>query len=235
MKLSLKSIGKRVIKRWYIMFFFPLFFGISSYVIQNYVQEKNYQSNVELLILPKVSNELGSANDANIRLNIQLMNTYMNVMKSTPVLNEVRKEAELSESVSSIRKNMFLIGDENSLSFTLRLNSTSPEKSEKIANQITHSTQKYLESLFPENKLIVLNAAEKGTLLTDNTSVIIAITMGAWLSMVIIIWDMLNTGIIRETEQLSIFGFPVIGQLPSANEAEKSSQNGLRRRRRKNV
>ena len=116
MNLNLQIISKKIVSRWYLLVFLGLLFMSFVYVAQNFFQEKVYSSTVEMLVLPqKTSEENNNTNDANIRLNIQLMNTYMNVMKSTPVLNKVKEKTGVKETVNEIRKSMTLSSDENSL------------------------------------------------------------------------------------------------------------------------
>ncbi|EOH92015.1 YveK family protein [Enterococcus villorum] len=220
MNLNIKTIINKIIQRWYILVICPVLFAGIAYGVQNFIQDKMYKSSVELIMLPKANTDQDTTSDANIRLNIQLMNTYMNVMKSSPVLSEVREKTKIDDGVGVIRRSMTLTSDENSLSLSLRVVMDSPYKTQAVANQIAESTQKYLETLFPENKLIVLNAAEQGKRVRDNMTIVLSIVMGIWLGLVIIILETLNQGVIREGEQLATFGFPVIGTIPLEYKAE---------------
>jgi capsular polysaccharide biosynthesis protein len=221
MNLNIKTIINKIIQRWYVLLLCPVLFAGATYVVQNVIQEKNYKSAVELIVLPKANSDQDTTSDANIRLNIQLMNTYMNVMKSTPVLSEVREKTKVNESVGAIRNSISLASDENSLSLTLRVILDSPYKSQVVANQIAESTQRYLETLFPENKLIVLNPAEQGRMVRNNMAIVLSIVMGIWIALVLIILETLSQGVIRGSEQLAVFGFPVIGTLPLEPQTKK--------------
>ncbi|OQO72230.1 hypothetical protein BH744_11950 [Enterococcus villorum] len=194
------------------------------YVAQNFFQEKVYSSTVEMLVLPqKISEENNNTNDANIRLNIQLMNTYMNVMKSTPVLNKVKEKTGVKETVNEIRKSMTLSSDENSLEMKLKVNTNSPYKSKEIANQVSQATQEYLKTLFPENQLIVLNPADQGVRIQNSMNYVIALIMGVWSGIAVVIFELLSKSVIKSNVESVDFGFPIVGTIPISLDQERKN------------
>ncbi|EJC3746160.1 hypothetical protein MYY11_002553 [Enterococcus faecium] len=231
MNLNLQIISKKILSRWYLLMFLGLLFMSFVYISQNFFQEKIYSSTVEMLVLPqKNTDEDTSTNDANIRLNIQLMNTYMNVMKSTPVLNKVKEKTGVKETIGEIRNSMILSSDENSLGMTLKVNTNSPYKSEEIANQVSQATQEYLSTLFPENQLVVLNPATQGVRIKNSMNYVIALFMGIWSGVAIIIYELLSKSVIKSNVGNLDFGFPTVGTIP-INENKKGKLNKRRRRR----
>lgn len=232
MNLNLRIIVRKVLSRWYLLLSLGILFMSFVFVAQTFFQEKVYRSTVELLILPQENSEVKTTNEASVRLNIQLMNTYMNVMKSTPVLSAVKEKTKVSDSIGDIRNNMVLVSDENSLGLTLKMNTNSPDKSQAIANQISKSTQEYLATLFPENKLVVLNPGNQGIRIQDRRSYLIAFVMGIWSGIAIIIFELLSQSVIRDNTELLDFGFPVIGAIPI--EEKSKNKRKAQRRRKKN-
>lgn len=224
MNLNLQIISKKIVSRWYLLVFLGLLFMSFVYVAQNFFQEKVYSSTVEMLVLPqKTSEENNNTNDANIRLNIQLMNTYMNVMKSTPVLNKVKEKTGVKETVNEIRKSMTLSSDENSLEMKLKVNTNSPYKSKEIANQVSQATQEYLKTLFPENQLIVLNPADQGVRIQNSMNYVIALIMGVWSGIAVVIFELLSKSIIKSNVESVDFGFPIVGTIPISLDQERKN------------
>ncbi|WP_081205024.1 YveK family protein [Enterococcus villorum] len=224
MNLNLQIISKKIVSRWYLLVFLGLLFMSFVYVAQNFFQEKVYSSTVEMLVLPqKISEENNNTNDANIRLNIQLMNTYMNVMKSTPVLNKVKEKTGVKETVNEIRKSMTLSSDENSLEMKLKVNTNSPYKSKEIANQVSQATQEYLKTLFPENQLIVLNPADQGVRIQNSMNYVIALIMGVWSGIAVVIFELLSKSVIKSNVESVDFGFPIVGTIPISLDQERKN------------
>ncbi|EOH87162.1 YveK family protein [Enterococcus villorum] len=224
MNLNLQIISKKIVSRWYLLVFLGLLFMSFVYVAQNFFQEKVYSSTVEMLVLPqKTSEENNNTNDANIRLNIQLMNTYMNVMKSTPVLNKVKEKTGVKETVNEIRKSMTLSSDENSLEMKLKVNTNSPYKSKEIANQVSQATQEYLKTLFPDNQLIVLNPADQGVRIQNSMNYVIALIMGVWSGIAVVIFELLSKSVIKSNVESVDFGFPIVGTIPISLDQERKN------------
>ena len=224
MNLNLQIISKKIVSRWYLLVFLGLLFMSFVYVAQNFFQEKVYSSTVEMLVLPqKTSEENNNTNDANIRLNIQLMNTYMNVMKSTPVLNKVKEKTGVKETVNEIRKSMTLSSDENSLEMKLKVNTNSPYKSKEIANQVSQATQEYLKTLFPDNQLIVLNPADQGVRIQNSMNYVIALIMGVWSGIAVVIFELLSKRVIKSNVESVDFGFPIVGTIPISLDQERKN------------
>ena len=224
MNLNLQIISKKIVSRWYLLVFLGLLFMSFVYVAQNFFQEKVYSSTVEMLVLPqKTSEENNNTNDANIRLNIQLMNTYMNVMKSTPVLNKVKEKTGVKETVNEIRKSMTLSSDENSLEMKLKVNTNSPYKSKEIANQVSQATQEYLKTLFPDNQLIVLNPAYQVVRIQNSMNYVIALIMGVWSGISVVIFELLSKSVIKSNVESVDFGFPIVGTIPISLDQERKN------------
>lgn len=224
MNLNLQIISKKIVSRWYLLVFLGLLFMSFVYVAQNFFQEKVYSSTVEMLVLPQqTSEENNSTNDANIRLNIQLMNTYMNVMKSTPVLNKVKEKTGVKETVNEIRKSITLSSDENSLEMKLKVNTNSPYKSKEIANQVSQATQEYLKTLFPDNQLIVLNPADQGVRIQNSMNYVIALIMGVWSGIAVVIFELLSKSVIKSNVESVDFGFPIVGTIPISLDQERKN------------
>lgn len=210
--LNMKNILKKISKRWYVLIIFAVLFMSVVFISKTFFQPREYKSSLEILMLPKKQKE-NETTDATIRLNIQLMNTYMNVMKSNMVLKKVKKELKLKESTNGIKNNLNLATDENSLSIRLTYNGTSPRKSKIIANKISEITKSEIKSLFPDNQLIILNKATDGEEMISKIAYVVSGIVGLWAGLLMIFIELLVQRVVKDESDLARFGFPTLGTI----------------------
>ncbi|RQW66371.1 hypothetical protein DUK53_11730 [Listeria sp. SHR_NRA_18] len=218
--LHISSIVQQLLKKWYIVLGIASLFILLVYVTQNYLVERQYEAKTELLILPNKNNAEAN-NDANVRLNIQLMNTYMNVMKSSNTISKVKQELGLDESVEALQKRLVVASDENSLSVNLKITSNTPESAAQIANQLTKTTQNELKTYFPDNKVVILNPAGEGKLISNRLYYLLAGFIGAWVGIMLILIEVVTARVIRSEADLKQFKFPVLGAVAYSEDERK--------------
>lgn len=192
-------------------------------MMQHYVVEKSFESKVELLVLPK-NKEASEPNDANIRLNIQLMNTYMNIMKSQKTIDEVKQNLKLKDSLDMMQKNMTISSDENSLSVNLKVTSNTMQKSKDIANGIAEVTQAKMKEYFPDNQVVILNSATDGILISKKMDYLIAGFMGLWVGILFPLIEIMIARVVRVETDLQVFDFPVLGSIAYSMEERKKKR-----------
>lgn len=219
--LLFQNFLAKMLKKWYVILFFITFFVLLVFVVQNYLVEREYESKVELLVLPN-ANSKNDTNDAQIRLNIQLMNTYMNVMKSSNTLLEVKRELHLDKSIDTLRKGLTISSDENSLSLSLKVVSRDSKQAQLIAKGIAEVTQKNMKQFFPDNKIVILNPASTGKLISQNIYYLIAAFAGLWIGIAYIVIETILARTIREEVDISSFDFPILGVIAYSQEERES-------------
>ncbi|MBC1474449.1 hypothetical protein HB852_07445 [Listeria grandensis] len=216
----------KLLKRWYLILVFSLFFMFCVYVVQSNFVDTEYESNIELLVLPsegKDDSEASRIDEANVRVSIQLMNTYMNIIRSTKVLKAVKKELKLGDSVQQLENSITVSSNENSLSMNIAVKSNASEKSKEIAITTARITKEQIQRYFAGNQIIVLNNAVTGTPISSKIYYIVAGVIGAWTGMIYIFIELLSVRKIRDEIDIQQFGIPVLGIIGYSKEKGKKS------------
>lgn len=212
-KLNFKNLGEQLKKQWYFMILLPLFFGSLVWVSQTFLASKTYLSTTQLLILPNNNTE-DTSSEQNIRLNMQLMNTFMTIVKSPKIKAQVKDELNLTSEEASLLNKMEISTDQNSLVITLKVKSVAPSKSKEVANLIATIAETNMNNYFPHSKVEIFEDAQKGVAISNMKQYIVAVIMGLWASLIIIFVSMLKSSQITSEEDLKKYGFPVIGSIP---------------------
>ncbi len=109
----------------------PLLFLIISAIVTFFVLSPKYQANTQILV-----NQTKGDNPqfmAQKLINIQLVNTYKEIVKSPRILDEVSKDLNDSFSPSKLSSMLTITNQENSNLSTSKLKVVINKNSEKIA------------------------------------------------------------------------------------------------------
>lgn len=213
----------KLLKRWYLILFFSLFFIFCVHLVKSNFIDTEYESSIELLVLPSSdkNKEANETDESSVRVSIQLMNTYMNIIRSTKVLEDVKKELDLGGSVQQLKNSITVSSNENSLSMNITVKSNAADKSKDIATTTARITQEQIKKYFTGNQMVVLNTAVKGVPISSNIYYVVAGIMGAWVGMIYIFIELLLTRKIRDEIDIQQFGFPVVGIIGYSKEKGK--------------
>lgn len=212
-EINLDNIGKQLKKQWYLILILPLLFNGLVWLSHEYVIPKTYQSKTQLLMLPN-SYEKEVTSEQRIRVNMQLVNTLVKIVKSPKILDQVKNELHLTTKERQLLNEMDISADENSLIITLTVKNTSPSKVKEATKLIADNTKQYMEDYFPESKIEIFESAQNGEGISYKTQYAIAILSGIWIALCITIITMLRNNQIGRKEDLKQFGFPVFGSVP---------------------
>lgn len=95
--IDLQKILKLVRERWILIITFAIIGGLGAYAISNYVVTKKYESTVSLLVNSENINT--NAQFANQQADVQLINTYKNIVTQPIILNDVAHNLSTNQKI----------------------------------------------------------------------------------------------------------------------------------------
>ncbi|MGE7592977.1 YveK family protein [Peribacillus frigoritolerans] len=157
--ISINDIFKTLMKRWKLIMLLTLIAALISGTISYVLLKPIYQSSTQILVNQKQSeNQLDSAQ---IRSNIDMINTYSVIIKSPAILNKVINELELDQSVEQLSEKITINSQENSQVFSLTVQDSNPSQTVEIANTVSETFQKEIKNIMNVDNVTVLAKAEK--------------------------------------------------------------------------
>ncbi|PEF43425.1 hypothetical protein CON22_26110 [Bacillus cereus] len=220
-KLNFKNMGEQLKKQWYLLILLPLLFGSIVALSHTLLISKNYVSTTQLLVLPNSGKEEASS-EQNIRLNMQLMNTFMTLVKSPKIKAQVNDELHLTSKEKKLLNKMEISTDQNSLVITLKVTGLSSTKSKEAADLIANIAGKNMNDYFPNSKVVIFEPAQKGIVISNIKQYVVAVIMGLWISLIVIFVNTLKSSQITNEEDLKKYGFPIIGSIPYYESRDQS-------------
>ena len=193
----------------------PILFMIIALLVTLFLMKPQYQANTQVLVNQKEKNSELMAQE--VQSNIQLVNTYSEIIKSPRILDEVAKKE--NQYTSSDIKNMLVVNTQaNSQILNINIKNNSKQGAEKVANDIANVFSKKMPSIMNVDNVSVLSKAN-GTATKVSpklyVNIVIGLVIGLLLALgIIILNELLDKRIRNEEDVKSELDIPVLGSIP---------------------
>lgn len=176
-----------------------------------------YQTSTQLILVPRVS-EGALLTQGEINANLQMINTFNEVLVSPMILNEVIDELDLTLTAGSLRSMVTARNTTNSQVITLTVQNENAELASKIANTTAEIFKmEVLENFNMDNVRILADAQipnrpiSPRPLLNVGIGLVIGAMIGIFLAFLL---EFLDKTVKTEQEVEKLIGVPVIGIIP---------------------
>ncbi len=230
--ISLKDIALTLRKRLKLIIVMAIVAVIASGIISYFVLTPVYQASTQMLVNQK-SSEQSTLDPNQIRSNIDMINTYKQVIQSPAILDIVVEDLGLQQSTDALISKISVNSQENSQVFSLTIQDEDPAQAVKLANAISDTFSKEVPSIMKVDNVEILASA----VLKDNPSPIkpkpllniaIALVVGLMAGVgIAFLLDYLDNTIKTEEDIQKILGLPVLGSIPkmSLEDEKKPMKN----------
>ena len=186
------------LKRIEIIYFNTCGFVVISLLITIFLMKPKYEANTQVLVNQKESNEQYRAQE--VQSNIQLVNTYSEILKSPRILEDVAKK-DKNLSASEIGNMLTVTKQADSQILNVSVENHSKADAERIANEIVSVFSKDMPKIMDIDNVSILSKADgTASKVSPNLSqnLAIGLVLGLVLTIVIII---LKNYLIEELKQ----------------------------------
>lgn len=133
-----------------------------------------YSSTTQLLVNRTQQTEVIQQSDINT--NVQLINTYKDILKGPVILDEVREELDLDLSHSALSNKISISSENNSQVFSIKVTDTNPYDAAMIANTTASVFQENLDDIMNvDNVTVISEGTPNITPISPNNALNIAI------------------------------------------------------------
>lgn len=222
--LDLGKIFRLLVKNiWIIALSALLVAGLMLGFVAAFVTP-TYEAEISMYI-NNSSNTSGviSANDLNVAL--KLVQTYVNIIKSDSVLDQVIEELELDMNAVALRKMLTAAAVDQTEMFRVQVTHENPEMAAKIANTIGQIAPDKITEIIDGSSAKIIDMAKVPVERAGPSyfkTMIIGIFVGAALSaVVVVITDILDVRIKSEEDLAEIATAPILGVIPDLDPDAK--------------
>ncbi|MFE5430432.1 YveK family protein [Peribacillus simplex] len=163
--LNIKDLFQMVKKRIVLIIIITTLITAMTGIVSFFILSPVYQASTQILVnQSKEKSELYNVGE--IQTNIQLIETYSEIIKSPMMLEKVKERLNLDISNSALSEQIKIVSNGNSQIFTIKVEGADPKFAVSVASTITDIFQSEIKALMNVDNVNVLSKATIG----DNSS-----------------------------------------------------------------
>lgn len=159
--IGLKDVVNIIKKRFILIMAVTAVITIIAAFISFFLLTPVYQASTQVLV-NKSKDEQQLYNVGEIQTNIQLIDTYSEIIKSPIILEKVKTQLNLKQSNEALSNKIDIVSKGNSQIFTIKVKNTDPKLAVAIANSLTEIFQKEIKPLMNVDNVNILSKASLG-------------------------------------------------------------------------
>lgn len=212
--LDLSKFMKSIKKNWKLLLILPIIFMLIALLMTMFLMKPKYESNTQVLVNQKEKKSELMAQE--VQSNIQLVNTYSEIVKSPRILDEVAKKNK-KYSASEIKSMITATTQAESQILNVNVESGSKKDAEKVANDIAKVFSDEMPNIMNVDNVTILSKAN-GTASKVSPSLIINLVIGLLLGLIlaliiIILKEIFDKRIRTEEDIERELNIPVLGSI----------------------
>lgn len=213
---SLKDLFQTVKKRLWLIGLITLMLATTTAIISYFVMSPVYSAKTQLLVNQSKS-EQQLYNNNQVQTDIQLVNTYSLIIKTPKILEQVKKELNLKQTVEELNEQVSVSNAPDTQVVEISVEDKSPKEAVQIANTTASVFKKEITNLMNVDNVNILSKAQMKADMAPIKprpllNVAVAILSGIIISTAIaFLMDYLDSTLKREEDIEKYLDLPIIG------------------------
>lgn len=156
---SLKGLVSIIKQRLAMIFSFGILGLILTATYTFFIVTPMYESTTQLLV-NRASGDVGNGIQLNdISSNVQMINTYKDIIKGPVILSEVKEQLQLDYTIEQLAEMVEIGANEDSLVFSLTIRGPKADETAEIANEIAATFQTELVEIMNVENVSIISIA----------------------------------------------------------------------------
>ncbi|MEN3780836.1 YveK family protein [Priestia megaterium] len=226
--ISLRELFAVLRKRLWLIVLITIIAATVSAVISFFVLTPVYESKTQILVNQAKNDEQLYSNQT-VQTNVQLINTYNDIITSPVILDKVIKELKLDKSAGDLSGQIQVTSAQDSQVAQIVVQDTSAKRAADIANTTASVFQKQVPKLMNVDNVKVLSKAELGEnpspvkpqpLMNVAIAIVVGLMVGVGLSFLL---EYLDNTLKTEQDIENILELPVMGVITTIKDVPKAT------------
>ncbi|MEH7313399.1 YveK family protein [Priestia megaterium] len=226
--ISLRELFAVLRKRLWLIVLITIIAATVSAVISFFVLTPVYESKTQILV-NQAKNDQQLYNNQTVQTNVQLINTYNDIITSPAILDKVIKELKLDTSAEDLSSQIKVTSAQDSQVAQIVVQDTSAKRAADIANTTAAVFQKQVPKLMNVDNVKVLSKAALGEnpspvkpqpLMNVAIAIVVGLMVGVGLSFLL---EYLDNTLKTEQDIENILELPVMGVITTIKDVPKAT------------
>ncbi|ULG72694.1 YveK family protein [Macrococcus brunensis] len=157
--LNLNEVVKLLKRNLKNIIALTLTFALISFLVSIFLIKPVYQSEVQVIVNQKGKN-IDVYNPGQVQTNLQLINTYSQMVNSKTVRSKVISNLNLKSSEESLKNRITVLSEPNSQLMKILVKGPNTKSNAEIANELAKVTQKEVERTMGVDNLSIFSKAD---------------------------------------------------------------------------
>ncbi|PGN06330.1 YveK family protein [Priestia megaterium] len=226
--ISLRELFAVLRKRLWLIVLITIIAATVSAVISFFVLTPVYESKTQILV-NQAKNDQQLYSNQTVQTNVQLINTYNDIITSPAILDKVVKELKLDKSAGDLSSQIQVTSAQDSQVAQIVVQDTSAKRATEIANTTASVFQKEVPKLMNVDNVKVLSKAALGEkpspvkpqpLMNVAIAIVVGLMVGVGLSFLL---EYLDNTLKTEQDIENILELPVMGVITTIKDVPKAT------------
>ncbi|WP_144645519.1 YveK family protein [Priestia megaterium] len=226
--ISLRELFAVLRKRLWLIVLITIIAATVSAVISFFVLTPVYESKTQILV-NQAKNDQQLYSNQTVQTNVQLINTYNDIITSPAILDKVVKELKLDKSAGNLSNQIQVTSAQDSQVAQIVVQDTSAKRAADIANTTASVFQKQVPKLMNVDNVKVLSKAALGEnpspvkpqpLMNVAIAIVVGLMVGVGLSFLL---EYLDNTLKTEQDIENILELPVMGVITTIKDVPKAT------------
>lgn len=217
--IDLSNLLETLRKNVKLIIILPILCLLISTIITLFFLDSKYQASTQVLVNQKESDSQMMAQE--VQSNIQLVNTYSEIVKSPRILDKVSKELNRKYTPTELSEMLTVSNQAESQLLNINVESKSEENAETIANKIAEVFSDEVPDIMNVDNVSILSTADNTTVqVAPKTMInlIMGVIVGLVIALLIIfIKEVFDKRIKSEEDVENELDIPVLGSIQKFN------------------
>ncbi|AVX07245.1 capsular biosynthesis protein [Priestia megaterium] len=227
--ISLRELFQVLRKRLWLIVLIAIIAATVSAVISFFILTPVYESKTQILVNQAKSDEQLYYNTQTVQTNVQLINTYNDIIKSPAILDKVIKELKLDGTAKSLSSQIQVTNAQDSQVAQIVVKDTSAKRATEIANTTASVFKKEVPKIMNVDNVSVLSKAtlvesaspvKPQPLLNIAIAVVVGLMVGVGLSFLL---EYLDNTLKTEQDIENLLELPVMGVITTIKDVPKAT------------
>lgn len=231
-EISLSELFSTLKKRLSLIMSLGLIGLIVAAVFTFFIATPQYNATTQILV-NRTTESAEGLQLTDINTNVQMINTYKDIIKGPVILNEVRKNLGTNLTTTELSGKIEIATQVNSQVFSLTVNDESPYEAAEIANAVANTFQSEIGNIMNvENVTIISEAVPVTNQISPNNllNLVIGLLIGLMLGVgSAFLLEFMDKSVRDERFITETLGWSVLGSIPEMSNDELHAEEKVKK------